>query len=187
MHPPVSAEKKEAMRQLRELLPPTFAKLATIAGIHVTTLRDIAARENWPKLHAPHGTVMQVVRKKDLEEAEAARERAEALEALADQLVEPPPGDIAALLVAELRSVLALMQAGRIEKSRIDTLLSVIKLAERLEKLPPETGNAAGQEEQKRSDDELAEILARVDERIIELARDYAERLVAERADGEAG
>lgn len=187
MHPPVSAEKKEAMRQLRELLPPTFGKLARIAGIPVTTLRDIATRENWPKLHAPHGTVMQVVRKKDLEEAEAARERPEALEALADPAVEPPPGDIAALLVAELRSVLILMQTGRIDKTRIDTLLSVIKLAERLEKLPPETGHSGSQEEQKRSDEELADILTRVDERIIELARDYAERLVAERLDGAAG
>ena len=75
MHPPVSPEQKEGMRELRDLQPPTFPRIAKIAGVHVTTVREIASRENWPKLHVPKGTVMQVARLKDLEaDGSGARE-----------------------------------------------------------------------------------------------------------------
>jgi hypothetical protein len=184
MHPPVSAEQKEGMRELRDLQPPTFPRIAKIAGVHVTTVREIASRENWPKLHVPKGTVMQVVRLKDLEAEEAAREREEALEAMSDPAADPPPGDIGALVMDEMRAILAAARTtGRIDKARADALWSMIRVAERAGKLQPEKG----QEEETRSDDELAGILARVDERIVELARDYAERLVAERLDGAGG
>ena len=184
MHPPVSAEKKEGMRELRDLLPPTFPRIAKIAGVHVTTVREIASRENWPKLHVPHGTVMQVVRQKDLLAEEAARARAEAMDAMSDPEADPPPGDIGALVMDEMRAILAeARRTGRIDKARADGLWSMIRVAERAGKLQPEKG----QEQETRSDDELADILARVDERIVELARGYAERLVAERLHGAAG
>ena len=59
----------------------------------------------------------------------------------------------------------------------------MIRVAEDAGKFQPEKG----QEQETRSDDELADILARVDERIVELARDYAERLVAEQLHAQAG
>ena len=106
MHPPVSLEQKEGMRELRDLQPPTFPRIAKIAGVHVTTVREIASRENWPKLHVPKGTVMQVARLKDLEAEEAAREREEALEAMSDPAADLPPGDIGALVIDEMRAIL---------------------------------------------------------------------------------
>lgn len=179
MHPPVTAAQKAGMRELRERQPPTYDRIARIAGLHVKTVREIGSRENWPKLHVPQGTVMQVVRKADLRAEEEARERAEAMAALCDPAVELPPGDIGALVVHEMRAILMTARSGRIDKARVDALLSMVRVAERMKDLQPE----AGQEEQKRSDDELAEILERVDRRIVELARDYADRLVAERPD----
>jgi hypothetical protein len=172
------------MRELRDRLPPTFPRIAKIAGVHVTTVREIASRENWPKLHVPHGTVMQVVRVKDLEAEEAARERAEAREAMSDPAADVPPGDIGALVIEELRAMLAVARkTGRIDKASADGLWSMMRVAEHAGKILPVTG----QQEETRSDDELADILARVDERIVELARDYAERLVAERDGAQAG
>jgi len=187
MHPPIPAEKKEGMRELRELLTPTYPRLAKIAGCHVTTVREIASRENWPKLHVPNGTVMRVARIKDLEAEEAARERADvvaAMDGAAGEPVELPPGDLGALVVEEMRAMLASARhTGTIDKARADALWSMIRVAERAGKLQPDMG----QEEQKRSDDELANILARVDERIMELARGYAERLVAGEPDAQGG
>ena len=184
MHPPVSLEQKEGMRELRDLQPPTFPRIAKIAGVHVTTVREIASRENWPKLHVPKGTVMQVAKLKDLEAAEAARERAEALEAMSDPEADVPPGDIGALVIDEMRAILIeARRTGRIDKARADGLWSMIRVAKDAVKFQPEQG----QEQETRSDDELADILARVDERIVELARDYAERLVAEQLHAQAG
>src|SRR5690606_6419750 len=101
----------------------------------------------------------------------AAQARAQALEAINRPADNVPPGDVSALLVAELRAVLAAMQGGVIDKPRIDALVTAIKLAEQLQKMPNGLGGGAGHnEDQTRSDDELAAILARVDRRIVELA-----------------
>jgi hypothetical protein len=175
------------MRELRELQPPTYTRIAKIADVHVTTVREIASRENWPKLHVPKGTVMQVARIKDLLAEEDARARAEILEAMNDpdaDLPELPPGDIGAFVIADMRAILVeAAHTGRIDKARVDTLWSMLRVAERSQVLQ----HAAEQQEEERSDDELADILTRVDQRIVELARDYAERLVAERNDAQAG
>lgn len=177
MHPPLTQEQKEGMRELRDLLPPTFPRIAKIANVHVTTVREIASRENWPKLHVPKGTVMRVVRLKDLEAEEAARERAAALEAMSDPDVNVPPGNVGALVMEQMQAILlTARRTGKIDKASADGLLSMIRVAERAQKVLPRMGQ---QEEETRSDDELADILARVDERIVELARDYAKILVA--------
>ena len=84
MHPPVSPEKREGMREMRELLPPTYPRIAKVAGLHVTTVREIASRENWPKVRFHAGTVMRPVSRKDQLAEEAARDRAETLEAISD-------------------------------------------------------------------------------------------------------
>jgi hypothetical protein len=181
MHPPVSAETKEGMRELRDLQPPTFPRIAKIAGVHVTTVREIASRENWPKLHVPKGTVMRVVSQKELREEAEVRAWVEALAAANDPLVKGDlaagvsPGDVAAQIVEELQVILAGLRIGHIDKARIDAMLSAVRLTERVGNL----NFHFNQQEQKRSDEELAEILAFIDRRIVELARDYAERLVA--------
>ena len=175
MHKPTSPQTKEALRELRECAPPTFSRLAALTGIHVTTIRQMAAVENWTKYNFVKGTVMRPVRASDLAaglaDGQAGSEGAEPTPL--------PPGNLGALMIDEMRAILAGAHAGRMDKARADALLSMIRVAERLDALQPDTG----QQEQAKSDDELAEILTRVDRRIVELARDYAERLVAERAD----
>ena len=97
---------------------------------------------------------MRAVSRKELLAEEAARGRDEALEAMSDPAADPPPGDIGALVMDEMWAILAAARAsGRIDKARADALWSMIRVAERAGKLQPEKG----QEEETRSDDELAE------------------------------
>lgn len=69
---------------------------------------------------------------------------------------------------------------GLLDKEQFDTLSGLIRLAEKFEALS--TDEVAAR--QKRSDAEIAEILRRVDDRIVELARGHAEWLVARKPDG---
>ena len=173
MHPRVSVEKWTALRQLRERQPPTFARLAGASGLHVATIRDRASVENWAKQHFPRSRIV---------DAASYAQAAEPM-AVAPALLSGNRPELGAFVIAEMRGILADARGGRIDKARVDALLSMIRVAERFESLQTE----AGQQEQARSDDELAGILTRVDERIVELARSYAERLVAERLDGAGG
>jgi hypothetical protein len=186
MHPPVSPEKRRALRELREREPPTFPRLAVASGLNPATIREMAIVENWEKQKFLGDSIMIPVRRAAVLAADAAFE-VQAGEPSGEATgVEPDlaPGNIGALVVGEMMAILTeARRTGRINKVRADALWSMIRVAEHAGKLQPELG----QQEQKRSDDELADILARVDERIVELARDYAERLVAERHDGAAG
>jgi hypothetical protein len=193
MHPPISPEKRRALRELREREPPTFPRLAAASETHVTTLREIASVENWEKQNFQGDVVMIPVRRAALLAADAALEAQGSQSGAevggdggeaAGVLAELVPGNVGAVVVEEMMAILTeARRTGRISKERADALWSMIRVAEHAQKLQPE----AGQKEQKRSDDELAEILARVDERIVELARGYAERLVARQPDGAAG
>jgi hypothetical protein len=186
MHPPVSPEKRRALRELREREPPIFPRLAAASGLHPTTIREIASVENWEKQNFLGDTIMIPVRRAAVLAADAAFE-AQAGEPAGEATGGHPdlaPGNIGTLVVEEMMAILTeARRTGRINKVRADALWSMIRVAERAGKLQP----AMGQEEQKRSDEELADILARVDDRIIELARDYAERLGAAESDGAAG
>lgn len=194
MYPRISAAKKAAMRQLRELLPPTYARLAAIGGVHSVTVREIASRENWSKLDVTRNTVMRALSPKQLvvyeamllADSQVGNGDADGVVEL--ELADLPPGDIGALMVAEMRGILAGLQAGRFDKARADALLVTIRMAERLGQLDAGTARPEiDQEKQTRSDVELAEILERVDQRIVELARGYAERLVAAQSDAASG
>jgi hypothetical protein len=80
-----------------------------------------------------------------------------------------------------LGKAVVLAERGVLDKARIDALLSMGRLLEQSEAVV----QASAAEQQKRSDDELAAMLERIDERIIELAQAYAERLGgAEHRDG---
>jgi hypothetical protein len=82
---------------------------------------------------------------------------------------------VAALLSQQIGMVIAIAErsGGVIAKADLDSLSMLLRLAERLDALAEQ--HAA--EQQKRSDDEVAGILERVDERIVELAHAHAERL----------
>lgn len=185
MHPPLAEEQWEGMRELRGLFPPIFPRLAKIVGCHVTTIRERASRENWPKLVAPRGSMMRVVTSTQVRDEAALRAKVEALAAAKDSTEkdaatvalagEVSPGDMAAQILEALQQALADMRVGYFDKARIDGLMQMVRVAEQIENLKLVTV----QQEQKRSDEELADILALIDRRIVGLARDYAERMGA--------
>jgi hypothetical protein len=153
-----------ALRELREGEPPTFPRLAAAAELHQTTIRERALRHSWEK---------QPYRRSGSRPLEQA-----AIE-LSD--IEMPPeelrGRLAAVLPRQLGRIVALAERGHIDKAEIDALHSMVRVLERSEALSAEPAK----EQQKRSDDELAGMLQRIDERIVELAVAHAERLVQAR------
>ncbi len=90
-------------------------------------------------------------------------------------------GLLSKLISRQAGSILTSAEAqhGILNKAQLDALSSLIKLAEKL--------GAAAQEQvgkkQTRSDAEIAAVLERIDDRIVELAQEHAERLVAEKSD----
>jgi hypothetical protein len=90
---------------------------------------------------------------------------------------------LAEVLPRQLAQILTLAERGIVDKGRIDALLSMGRVLERSETLAAEQAR----ETQKRSDEELAAMLERIDERIIELAEAYAERLVGRERERAAG
>lgn len=89
---------------------------------------------------------------------------------------------IAALLMrhGDLLLAQADAQGGTLTRAQIDTVSVMMRLADKLEPLAQE--RAA--EQQKRSDDEIAEVLDRMDQRVVELAQAYAKELAAQKFSG---
>ena len=81
-----------------------------------------------------------------------------------------------ALLSRRLASLLERAEKGaRLNKAEFDGLAAMSRVIERWETLAQERAK----QEEKKSDEELADIYRRIEERIAELAREEAERLVA--------
>jgi hypothetical protein len=80
---------------------------------------------------------------------------------------------LAEVLPRLLARIVDLAERGVLDKARIDALLATGRILEQLDA----AAQVSAAEQQKRSDDELAAMLERIDERIIELAQAYAERL----------
>jgi len=82
---------------------------------------------------------------------------------------------LGAMLSRQIGMFIGVMErsGGLLKKMDLDALSVLLRLAERFDAMAAE--KAA--EQQKRSDDEVAGILERVDERIVELAHAHAERL----------
>jgi len=100
----------------------------------------------------------------------------------ADHGTNDPLGGLSRLLSRQAGLILnsAEAQNGVLNKAQLDALSSLIKLAEKFETLAQERAK----EEQTRSDDEVAAVLERIDDRIVELAEGYAEKLGAPKSDG---
>jgi hypothetical protein len=153
-----------ALRELREGEPPTFHRLAAAATVHHKTICERALLHGWEK---------QPYRRS------GSRPLAPAAIELPDVEMSPEElrGRLAAVLPKQLARIVALAERGRIDKTEIDALHSMVRVVERSEALSLEPAR----QEQKRSDDELAGMLQRIDERIVELAVAHAERLVQAR------
>lgn len=87
-------------------------------------------------------------------------------------------------LVREITEMEAPGEDGR-DKARIDGLTARMRLLEKLAEI--NEGRQARQEEQQKTDAEIAEILRRIDDRIVELAHEFAAELAGDRDARAAG
>lgn len=182
-----------------ECLPPIRARIAAAAGIHETTLAKRIAAEQWdcldfrlPAVRAAYEAGIANARAAmagetpDAEdEPPVAVEAEDAPSALLASAADLPPADRATLMSTMLvrlgDQLLASIGAhrGSLARPQLDTVHAIIRLVEKLEPLAQERVT----QEQTRSDDEIAAVLERIDDRIVELAEEHAERLGAEKSD----
>jgi hypothetical protein len=141
--------RQRALRALAEGAKPTLDILADASGRSLRMLRYDAEREGWDLERAPQEDV-------------AARVRA-----------------IAANLLSTVEALAsdAMENGGRIDKADLDGIVATIRGLEKIgEIMRPED---AAKENQVRQDEDLATVLERVNERIIELAQELAAQLGA--------
>lgn len=165
-----------ALRDWYEGGTPSFSKLAAASGFHVSTIKGHAALHNWTK--RPGGG------RRILREAEPAPDGIAADDAAGAAVV--PSGSteerlarVMDVLLREVEAVGVAAQArGRpLDKGRIDALGAMIRTLEKFEGFARERAK----EGQTGRDGEMGDVLRRIDERIVELAKAHAEELVARR------
>ena len=145
------------MRALFEGAAPDFALLAAISGRQAETIRHRAARHGWRALD----------------------DNADGL-SLAERITR-----LANRLIGEMEAIEKDGKGRVYDKARIETVAALMRA---LEKAGDIVGAEAGmQEQQKKTDADKANILRRIDERIVELARFFAAEIVAGRAEPGAG
>lgn len=149
-----------AMRAVFEGAAPDFVQLAAISGRQPETIRNKAARQGWRALDVQVDGLTQ----------------AERIVRLANRLI------------GEMEKIQEDGKGGVYDKARIETVAALMRA---LDKAGEIVGAEAGmQEKQNKTDADKADILRRIDERIVELARFFADEIVAGRADpgrGSAG
>ncbi len=146
-----------AMRAVFEGAAPTFAELAAISGRQPETIRNKAERQGWRALDIQADGLTQ----------------AERIVRLANRLI------------GEMEKIQEDGKGGVYDKARIETVAALMRA---LEKAGEIVGAEAGmQEKQNKTDADKADILRRIDERIVELARFFADEIVAGRADAGRG
>jgi len=140
----------EALRALYEGAPVTFDMLARVSGRTVRGIAAQAKREGWG--------------------ANAASESPEMLERRLAVLSNR--------LVSELEAISAegSRAGGQYDKARIDAVSAMLRMVEKI-------GEAAhlfkrAEEKQNRTDEEMAAALQRINDRIVELARELADQMV---------
>ncbi|MBO6899774.1 MAG: hypothetical protein JJ864_00375 [Rhizobiaceae bacterium] len=142
-----------AMRAVYEGALPNADLLAVISRRHPRTIERRAAREDW---RMP-------------EERTDGLSHGERISRLVKRLV------------GEMEAIQRDGKGGVYDKARIETVAALMRAVEKAGGI---VGAEAGmQEQQKKTDADKADILRRVDERIVELARFFAEEILAGRAD----
>jgi cell division protein ZapA (FtsZ GTPase activity inhibitor) len=142
-----------SMRALFEGATPDFALLAAISGRQADTIRRRALAQDW----------------RALDDNIDGLSRAERIIRLANRLI------------GEMESIEKDGKGGVYDKARIETVAALMRA---LEKAGEIVGAEAGmQEQQKKTDADKADTLRRIDERIVALARFFADEIVAGRAE----
>lgn len=152
----------------------TPGNLAAALGCSEATVRRRANGEGW------------VWRSRNADEVSAPQG---AVGAADEGFVEPRPGEdpmsmmarCAAHVTRQVGALVSRAEAGeQIQKTEIEALVALMRMMERWEVLATERSQ---QEKEELGDEELAAILGRINDRIIELAEGLAGQLVAARAD----
>lgn len=150
---------------------PSFPKLSAASGINLTSIKEYAAIHNW-KTRSPGRPKLAALE---------AEDPAGAVEAL-DQAATEPSGSpeerlarVMDLLLREVEAIGVAAQAKRrpLDKGRIDALGAMIRTLEKFEEFVRERSRDG----QIKRDEEMGDVLSRIDGRIEELARAYAEKL----------
>jgi len=192
-------------RAVAEGAPPTRGRIAGILDCSLTAIHEHARAEGWKRLdfrraeaRAAHADFIELASRAGEAAGEApdpAGQRRDAQAAWADAGAAEPAGHEAAaaagtqgedtmallrrgaaLLARRLASLLERAeQGGRVNKAEFDGLAAMARVIERWETLAQDQSR----QEEKKSDEELAEIYRNIEKRIAELALKEAERLVA--------
>ena len=201
----VSAARWAAIRSLAEGELPTYPLLAAAAELCHTTIAARSLRDAWEKLDCRKPAVViafrtaravnrvgedeglapaEIVAKAALDKGGDAGGgsflRVTGVpdgEALPEEPVssEEVRGRLAELLPRQLAQVISLAERGYVDKTRLDALLAMLRVAERADAITAQQQ----QDNEKKSDEELAELYERLDRRIDELARESAGRMVS--------
>ena len=146
-----------ALRALAEGAVPTLDLLADASARSARMLKYQAQREGWALERAPQEDVAQRIR------------------------------ITAALLLNKVEALgrAAMEEGGKINKAEIDGLIAMIRGLDKIgEIMRPEE---AAKENQIRHDEELAAVLDRINDRILELAREFAAEMGADQCGAERG
>lgn len=205
---PITAAQWLAARAISEGAPPTRRRVAAVMGCDDSAVYARAGEEGWKRLDFRRRDVRDAYR--DLIAIAAVEddddpggsglpgddEGDEAWfnvcpptpEAPEDAVPDVKPGDdpvatlarCAAFVARRVDAVISRAEGGRrISKTEIDALLTMTRMMERLETFAAERTK----EKEEPGDEELAAILGRINDRIIELAEGLAGQLVEARAD----
>lgn len=210
---PIAAAQWLAARAVSEGAAPTRRRVAAMLGCDDSAVYGRAAEEDWRRLDFRQRDVRDAHRDFIACAAAAALDDDGALAephvpdeddgrelleegdlsprpAAGEVPAEIRPGDdpvavlarCASLVARRVSAVIARAEKGsRIHKTEIDALVAMMRMMERWEALAKERVK----QEQAQSDEDLAAVLARINDRIVELARGLAAQLVAAR--GHAG
>ena len=148
--------KLRAVRLLAERATPTLELLADASGRSLRTLRADAEREGWQLDREPEPDILARVR------------------AIAAGLL----GKVEALQAASLE------EGKKIDKQEIDAMFAMIRGVEKIDEIM--RSDEAARENQIKTDEDIADTLDRVNERIVQLAMEIAAGMVA-RASGPVG
>ena len=183
-----------AGRAMNEGNPATHSRVAACLGVHTTTVSHRAAEEGWESVDYRHARV----RRKAAEVVELSRRirAGEELDAVdpsereGEDAVNPAWGEAAveaepwpdlepgeriarmgAALTRQTETILRRVEAGQpLESRQVAALSNLVQLAERIATMARE----GKKERQQKRDEDLAEVLDRINNRIIYLARELA-------------
>ncbi|MEO3998553.1 hypothetical protein [Mesorhizobium sp. CAU 1732] len=198
---PISAAQWLAARVVSEELPVLRVRVAAMLGCNVRTVRARAAKEGWKRpddryfkirsVHSRPVTCATGGNEGETPEATDNDVRVGAMPCVQNPSYQPLP-DIrqdedpvavlarcASFVARRVETVIALADSGEpIAKTEIDTLAAMMRMMERWEALAAERAK----QEKATNDEDLAALLGRINNRIVELAQDLAGQLVANRA-----